>query len=598
MVNYENFYNGADSALIPSYNPVGYQIDVGEIGTALDPRTANQLGEVNHKMNPGVKTVEVQGVSADVLESIPDQHLDELKRLMKLTGVNPSFHAPIIEASGVGEKGWNEETRESAERQLKSAVLRSHKLDPEGNISVTVHSTAQLPEMRPVTKTEDGKIKEGPFWVIDPDSGQIGQLPREKRYFPEEGKFEGKEMPFEPEKELAKLNNDQWMSQLSDINRYSNYGEEIISKLKTEGRLNPEVLSKLKQGFDAEQFKGEEEKSYLKNLQKDINHGQIYLRDSYRNMKSLFDKAYASSKGEDKERLSGFAKWAAPIVENGIENDPEKLEKFSEVIERGLKTLGAIKSPQKFQELNNFVVDKSAETFANIATSSFEKFGNTTPIINIENPPAGGGLSKAEDLKELIESSRDKLKQNLIKKGMGKSEAKQTAEKLIGATWDIGHINMLRKQGYTKEDIIKQTKTIAPFVKHVHLSDNFGMEHTELPMGMGNVPTKEILKELKKKGFKGKKIVEAGNWWQHFADKGGGNPIYPTLQNFDSPLYSSGTGPTWSQLGGYGTYFSGQGAISPQVHHSLYGAGFSNLPQELGGEIPGTQSRFSGTPNQ
>ena len=29
----------------------------------------------------------------------------------------------------------------------------------------------------------------------------------------------------------------------------------------------------------------------------------------------------------------------------------------------------------------------------------------------------------------------------------------------------------------------------------------------------------------------------------------------------------------------------------------MYGGGFSNLPQELGGNVPGDRSRFSGTPN-
>jgi hypothetical protein len=38
-------------------------------------------------------------------------------------------------------------------------------------------------------------------------------------------------------------------------------------------------------------------------------------------------------------------------------------------------------------------------------------------------------------------------------------------------------------------------------------------------------------------------------------------------------------------------------AYMPEKHFSIYGGGFSGLPQELGGQIAGTQSRFSGTPN-
>ena len=47
-----------------------------------------------------------------------------------------------------------------------------------------------------------------------------------------------------------------------------------------------------------------------------------------------------------------------------------------------------------------------------------------------------------------------------------------------------------------------------------------------------------------------------------------------------------------------GNYFmSTYGEMSPEVHHSIYGAGFSGLPSEVGGNIPGRQSRFSNTPN-
>jgi hypothetical protein len=607
MTNYENFYYGSESVM-PAYNPVGYQVDFGQLGTTLDARSANQLGELNHKVNPGVKNVEIGVTGAAELESVPKQHFDEMNRLMKLTGTKASFHAPIIEASGVGQQGWDETSREAAERQLAQATLKSHQLDPDGNISVTVHSTAQLPELTPKfkTKTKDGEIVEeqGPFWIISPSSGKIGQLPREKRYFPEKGEFKGEVQKFEPEKEIDKYNGDAWMQQLSEVNRFSSYGEEMVEKvLKGKDQEQQQAINDFlelkKQGqLDIANLPEEMDAEFVKEKERQINHGQIYLRDSYRNLKGLFNQAFEGATGKDKEKLSKFANEIAPIVQEGFENDPTKLTDFADVIEKGLKILGSIeKAPRMYEPLNDFVLDKSAETFANVAQESFEKFGDTSPIINIENPPAGGGLSRAEDLKELIEISRKKFTENMIKKGLSKSEAKAASEKIIGATWDIGHINMLRKQGYTEKDIIKQTEIIAPFVKHVHLSDNFGMEHTELPMGMGNVPTKEILAKLGEKGFKGKKIIEAGNWWQHFAEKGGGNPLKPTIENFDSPIYAMQAGPSWSQTGIPASYYSGQGPINPQIHHSLYGGSFLGLPAEFGGEMPGAQSRFSGTPN-
>ncbi len=602
MTTYETIYPGADDFLVPSYTSIGYQIETKDFGTTLDVRTANQLGELNTKINPGTKVAEVTGVDPSVWESIPEHHLKEMERLTKLTGVSPSVHIPVVEASGIGQDGWNEANRVGAEKQLTSAVLRSHALDPKGNISVTTHSTAQLPEMIPTTGTgKDKKITT--FWIVDPRTGKYNVIRPEKRYFPEKGKFEPeKERPFEPEKELEKFNKDMWVNQLSDVNRQANYGEDIVSRLvETKNGMGKQAFNEaLKeiQNANIEQIEDPLVKKHTKEIQRVLNHGQIYLRDSYRNMRTLFDMAYENASDEDRKKLDKFAKEVSPHIQEGMENNPEKISQFAEIVEKGLKTLTEI-SPKMFMPLNDFIIDKSSQTFANVAETAYNKFGKTAPMLNIENPPAGGGLSKAEDLKDLIEESRKKLAENLRKnKGIGKSEAKRISEQMIGATWDVGHINMLRKSGYTEEDIIKQTEIIAPFVKHVHLSDNFGFEHTELPMGMGNVPIKEMMEKLGEKGFEGKKIIEAGNWWQHFSEKGGGNPFKPTIQAFDSPAYAMKAGPSWNTTSGLGTYYSGHGTVNPAIHHSVFQAGFTTLPAELGGPTGGDQSRFSGTPNQ
>ncbi|MCX6750393.1 MAG: sugar phosphate isomerase/epimerase [Candidatus Pacearchaeota archaeon] len=200
----------------------------------------------------------------------------------------------------------------------------------------------------------------------------------------------------------------------------------------------------------------------------------------------------------------------------------------------------------------------------------------------IENPPSGFGLSTGEDLKNLVVKSREEFVKRAKEKGMSGSMAEDVAEKIIGATWDVGHINMLRKQGFKDEDIVRETEKIAPYVKHVHLSDNFGFEHTELPMGMGNVPMKEIMEKLGEKGFEAKKIIEAGTWWTHFQT----NPMKESLEGLGSPMYSIGGGPYWNQsLGLQQGYFSGYGMMLPSNNYQTFGAGFSQLPQELGGEV-------------
>tara|TARA_Y100000034_G_scaffold136943_1_gene217445 strand:- start:2989 stop:4860 length:1872 start_codon:yes stop_codon:yes gene_type:complete len=623
MVSYEFMYPGADDSLTPSYKPKAYEIDIGSstvsnIGTAMDARTANQLGELRTKINPGQKVIEIGAVQSDVWESIPKQHIDEMRRAMKLAGVKPSVHAPLIEASGYGKEGWEASNQVAAERQIDSAVQRSQRLDPDGNISVTVHSTAQLPEMIKRIKTKDGKEKIINAFAIDPITGRAQPLEQSKRFFREGEKFEDKQIAFNPQKEINKINELQWHNRLGGINTHIGnaenglnnalkiHGRETGADVKDKEQTREKMLNlfgELQKGIDP----GLLEKKYgvskeaITEMGREANHSSIYFKDAYANIRALFDSAYSIADKHDKKILADFAKRSASKVKHGLNFEPKEFEDFKEVVNEGLEVLGKIKTPKTLVPLNDFVIKKSSETFANVAAKNFKKFKDKSPILNIENPPAGqGGLSRAEDLRDLIKASRKKLTKNLIKEGMGESEAKKQSRKLIGATWDVGHINMMRKEGYSEKDIIKQTEIIAPFVKHVHMADNFGFEHTELPMGMGNVPMKEIMKKLGEKGFEGKKIIEAGNWWQHFAEQGGGNPFKPTIEAFDSPIYAMKAGPSWGELPGAGGYYSGYGAINPAMHHQIYGAGFTTLPVELGGNLPGTQdaSRFSGTPNQ
>ena len=164
-----------------------------------------------------------------------------------------------------------------------------------------------------------------------------------------------------------------------------------------------------------------------------------------------------------------------------------------------MQNLDALPPPEVYKPVEDFAIDKTATTFANAAFNSYKKFKNNAPIISIENPPTGGGLSRAEDLKKLVESARNKFVEKAVGTGMSERDAREQANKLIGVTWDVGHINMLRKYGYTEQDVIKEAEKIAPLVKHVHLSDNFGFEHTELPMGMGNVPIKQIMEKTRER---------------------------------------------------------------------------------------------------
>jgi hypothetical protein len=75
------------------------------------------------------------------------------------------------------------------------------------------------------------------------------------------------------------------------------------------------------------------------------------------------------------------------------------------------------------------------------------------------------------------------------------------------------------------------------------------------------------------------------------------SPTQYVLEAMGSPLYSMMAQPYWNQMKAVqGSYFAGYGTTLPEQHFSIYGAGFSGLPTELGGQIPGKGSRLTGTP--
>jgi len=623
----EYFYPGAKYALEPEYNDIlpGYKISASDISLATDPRTANQIQEVSKKLNAGVKNIEISQVRPDVFESIPQQHFNELRRLGKLTGVQFSLHAPIVEPSGFDQEGkWSEVQREMAEKQMTNAVARAHEVNPEANIPVTFHASAVLPEGLMRIKEGEGAESIKRMVVVDPQTGGIREIRESKKYFP------GEEKIFDPEKERQRFNETIWTNELNQLTLYTNRGEELIEHTKnllTGGKeqISQEEVEKFEKKLlemyrmgkamsdeELEKFKEEGlelEKSTIETVKRELGHAQVFLMDSYNHLRELYNRVYhgtleASKKGngkakEDLEKLNKLSQEIRDKIEKEkVASDPSKLTEFVSIVEKGINVLKDIK-PEIYKPINDFVIDKSSETFANVALEAFldKNIGNKnpdkTPIISIENPPAGAALSRVEELKKLIEESRRKFVEKAKERGISKSEAEKAAEKIIGATWDVGHINMLRKYGYTSEEIEEQTRKIAKLVKHVHLSDNFGLEHTELPMGMGNVPIDKMLKELEKAGVSPKKIIEAGNWYEHFKTV----PIRETLGELGAPIYAMRMPPYWSQIARLQQgYSAGYGTVFPEQHYSIYGGGFSQLPAELGGQVQQKTSRFSGTP--
>jgi sugar phosphate isomerase/epimerase len=628
-VSYEGFYEGGVSSFSPDYgNFSGYRMTANQLGFPGSPQTANQLGETVNALKQGVKAFEVTMLQPDVAEAIPKEHFKEMRAIMKLSGVKPSVHGPMIDAAGFDERGnWgNGFGREDAERRMFDTMKKAALLDPKkGNVPVVFHSSAGAPgaEFRPGKKEwgeEDIVMQRGS--AVNRETGQVVQIKREYKFRPERPEYLDKGVTdksppgvlFTAEGTIDSVNRGEWEDKLTEIAQMTKHAEEIIGDpnlvlpeyenayIKDNGFYDISTGQRLP---DLDSKTGQI-KAYER-----LRKADLFLENAQLSFSSAFHKAYKYGTSEQKKELKELSEeYLKRISESrGAVLGPVYR---SEILDDSIKRLGEITelkggiengkyvdrgAPKLFQEANEFAMDKAAETFGNLARRSYDELGgDKAPVLAIEPLHPGMGLSSTDDMIKLVKKSRKNFAEQLMEeKGYDESKAKKIAEDKIGVTWDVGHINMIKKHGFTDKDIVKQTKQIAPMVKHVHLTDNFGFADTHLAPGMGNVPIKKILAELEKNGryAEMRKIVEAPGVVQHFKT----SPHPMTLATFGSPLYSMKAGPYFNQVHQIqGSYFGGYGTINPQTHHSYFGAGFTTMPVELGGQMPGGQSRFGGTP--
>lgn len=658
LPNIESFYTGTYTQEPgESYGDffTGYRLDFGRIGAPTSPQTANQISEVTSRLSEGTKVIELQPLQGETFETIPRQQFTEVKQLMKITGATPTLHAPLIDPAGFTREGWTDYSREQSEREIMNAVCRAHDMDIKGNIPVTLHASGGVPSYDPMPGTDpdvsgDSKKvvpKKSVLYVVDRESGQLGPIKREiisspiplyrrdekgNLYHDESGSLveDPRAKPIKengvtkyevtPEFRLDELNRQQWFGELSNLE----YNQAIIERnvgqfAKVAGLLHSyenagiELTEQQKTDF----LEAKKEMRSVGNL---LNDYDLKLRGLFSDAQRFGSKETIKVLNEARENYTQKMKELEELRKvNGryvdfneiAEKDPRTFAKIIESrgdIEKNMINKLRQVEVRKLVSTEEFALEKTKQTISNVAMMAFKKFGEKAPVISLENFFPNTAFSRADSMKKLVEASRAEFVKKAKEEGYNEDNAKEIAKKLIGVTWDTGHINLIRKYGFGDDKngnfdakkfgkfMAEEAKTIAPYVKHVHLADNFGYNETHLPPGMGEVPFKEILRELEKAGYSGKNIVEAGN----FVAQKMGLPTPYVLEAFGSPLYGAQVSPYWNamkQTSGYpGAYFSGYGMMLPEQHFSTYGSGFATLPSELGGQIPGKGQRFSGAP--
>lgn len=631
-----SFYKGGYSSLNPEYgNFTGYRFPegTGVLSSTTSPMVPNQVGEVVSRIKEGVKNVEIGTISPDTFETIPKQHFKEIRALMKLSGVKPSLHAPIQEMDPSGfdqrnNKFQDEGFREQVEDRLFNAVEKAHELSHDEPIPVVMHATGTFvpQEFKPKEGSKPGdkdRFQEVSVPLVDVESGQIVNLAKEDRKY----YLDTKDEDFEKggslmtiDKQLRIQNETAWDEKVSTVLTKKKFADDMLNQVVQDASKNPALLEateKLAKGNDEESIK--EYQKALAPVRLEVDKAQTFLADARLSFSGVFNNVYEygtpdqkkdldklrkewqddSKKLQEKFKKEGYNEIQATLEESR-KLDQYLLEMNQIATGMDANTKKPRDAPQKFVKIEDFAIDKAAKTFGNLGWKSYDKFKDNAPIIAMENVYPGTLFHRADKIKELLEKSRKEFIEQAKSKGMKEKEARKKAEKVLGFTWDVGHLNMIKKEGFTDEDVVSETMKVAKDIKHLHITDNFGYADTHLAPGMGNVPFKKVLEKLEKEGRLNdmKVVIEAGslvNPQNQFKM----SPFTETMNAFGSSFYGGSSEPAYFShgSGSYGSYFGFPLAQMPEKHFSIYGSSFSSLPEELGGQIPGGGSRFSGTPN-
>ncbi len=648
---HDGYRNGMDNE---------FAMHFGNLSWSTNPQTANQIGELGMRLNEGVKNVEIGALSQDVFDSIPSQHMDEMRRMAKLTESKLSVHAPAqSDPSGFTQQGWSEHQRKMSEQEFMDVVERAHKLDPDGNIPVNIHASgggvaAAIWDKKKENLTEQ-EIEEAKkrgidllnpkqmMSVVNTETGQIQQLTHEDVEW-----LQGKET-MDVNRRLRNLNESNWEQQKMNFlglmknkeetealqrnwrydsdeglelakleQKYAQTGgqiskeekERLINLKSTEGRYEEQkkqydqylfshlndVYNTYKKGYTPEGKSEREKKEYedkedeLKDLTKNFRkQSEIEHKHSKKINEWIMDNKKNMTRGEMTPHILG--------MQDEMEKEIIGEIKYRVTPELISNSLIDLQTPEIFRPIDDVAQEKAAETFSNVALHAYKKFGDKMPLVVAENVYPEWTLSRADSLKKMIETSKEQFAEKLVKEeGFSMSKARKIAEKNLGVTWDVGHINMLRKYGYTEKEIVEEAKKIGKHVKHLHLTDNFGYGDTHLAPGMGNVPIKEQIAAIEKaqgKKYSGPAVVEAGGMINQF--KLSPVPYAVEAEGLNSPFYSYDNGPSWTDVRDvYSSYMFGFGDTLPDQHFKMSGGGFSMLPKELGGQGDGgDKGRFA-----
>ncbi len=531
------------------------------LGASVSPM-GSQLMTTNVAMNWGLQNLEVNlGTQmnyqqAGHLAQLGKVERDELIRLAKLNKVNLSVHAPLLSPEGLQGNELSEVARIRNVKEFEQTLDFVDKIGSQTgkkHIPVTIHSSG-APIGNPMPKEM--------MYAVNRENGQV--VPIEKKivaypqdYFDRFGLK--KNVDYAPVK-----------------------GKPGYFYLYPQGELK--IIGKKQLG----------------ELKYSEAHSDYWLQHYKEQMKAVGLQITPQTKPQEilnEAKRVGALEAARNYL--SLLNQKKNLEAQMQDLRKKYEKEGQI---QMYVPSDDYVKEKMKKTFVELGLKAYEK--PSKPMIVIENFYPEFTLSNPTQLASTIKEIREELANKLVKeKGISRSRAQREAQELIGMNVDIGHLNLWKKyknpktgKPYTNKEIIDWVNDVYPYIKHVHVTDNFGDLDAHLPVGWGNAPVKEFIDTLRKKGWKGRAILETFGALQY---GGGGFGVAQSLYGMGIPLVPGGPG--WEMA--EGSYFQAgysftTGPILPDVNFQTYGVGFSGLPYATGAQIGGQKpgQKFAGAP--
>ena len=579
--------------------------------SAAEP--GKQIKDIIGLAGGGVKNVEIGQLRSrgdKSWETIPRQHFDMVRQTAKLTMGDKaivSVHAPIdVDPTGFKENKWSEDNRADAEEFMKDVINKAAlvKIDKNSKQSVPIayHASGQIGTFWKWDEKKDKLVPEMAMAVI-PDTGELIPLKTEEKIHTDGIKrkyipyyTDARETyPEHTESSLEQVKHTLWEREQEQLNSLWKEQQEAVNRIK-------EIEKEKEAGEITKEQANAEESGWASRYKFITKHLDSALTNTYDKIAQSDPKA---KKIIDTEINN--------ITKQNPDADRDAVAHHI-MMKMGLPKraggFGKDTVPELVKLAETFGQDQAAKTLANLAYYSYKKHGEYGPQLAVENWDPWHVMGRGADLRDGLKKARVQMVDKLVTKDkLPVRKANEIADRLIGATWDIAHINIMKRfgvpEGTPKENwnkyIKREVEAIQDDIRHIHISDNFGHSDVHLAPGMGNVPIKEFLEHMEKTGKlkEVKSVLESAGTAIHL----GIPPIHAeALQHMgvSSPAWS--TSPNWYEVsqnyffGGSNYASAGFGNILPQGHFSEYGAGFSQLPTATGGMRPDQKSKFSNTP--